>query len=121
MNWSSFQVMGMSLLISSCSAISTISSEERLAVLDRGKQVFDTYCASCHGLALRGTEIGPPLIWDLYVSGHHSDRQFKKAIVQGVKQHHWRFGDMPSFKLKDEEVADVVVYVRQTLRDNGIR
>ncbi len=112
-----------SLVLSGCETV--VSQRENTRdneLLTLGRSVFLTYCAACHGTQLEGTDSGPPLIWNLYVPRHHSDRQFKKAIQEGVPQHHWSFGPMPAQRQLTEMEADAVVfYVRSTLRKHGIR
>jgi mono/diheme cytochrome c family protein len=60
------------------------------AGLDR----YQKLCAECHGEWADGTDKGPPLIHGYYVPSHHSDESFRRAILQGSKMHHWKFGDM---------------------------
>ncbi len=39
-----------------------------------GRQVFETLCAACHGMALRGTDVGSPLLHPFYAGGRsHGD------------------------------------------------
>ena len=87
-----------------------------------GQRAFDTACASCHGRFATGTDKGPPLLHDIYNPGHHADEAFFRAARQGVRQHHWRFGDMPVRpKVSDEQLAQIVRYVRELQEANGIR
>lgn len=118
-----FGVVGLVLIgLSACNTNYTLSSEERLIKVEQGREIFSENCAVCHADTLLGTEKGPPLISNLYVSNHHSDRQFRVAVSEGVKQHHWYFGDMPPIpSLSDDEVDDVIFYVRSILKENGIR
>lgn len=45
-----------------------------------------------------------------------------RAVRQGVRGHHWRFGDVPPVEgVSDEELAQIVAYVRTVQRANGIR
>jgi len=52
-------------------------------------------CAECHGQWAEGTDQGPTLIHGYYVSSHHSDQAFYRAILMGSPIHHWDFGDIP--------------------------
>jgi mono/diheme cytochrome c family protein len=91
------------------------------AELAAGQAVFDRACADCHGPAATGTDVGPPLVHRVYEPRHHSDFAFRLAIRQGVRAHHWRYGDMPPVPgLDDEEVELVIAYIRQLQRDAGI-
>lgn len=86
-----------------------------------GKVAFDANCAQCHGTNGAGTKQGPPFVNDIYNPGHHSDIAFSYAVRQGVRRHHWPFGDMPAQpKVTDAQVADIVRYVRELQEANGI-
>lgn len=86
-----------------------------------GANLFTRYCAVCHGAVGDGTDKGPPLIHRVYEPGHHSDVSFVIAVRQGVRAHHWRFGDMPPVDgVGDEEIARIIAFVRAVQRANGI-
>jgi hypothetical protein len=43
------------------------------------------------------------------------------AVQQGVRSHHWKFGDMPRQEgLTKADVAGITTYVRALQRANGI-
>ncbi len=86
-----------------------------------GKRVYDANCASCHGINGAGGEMGPPLVHDIYNPGHHADEAFIRAVRFGVSQHHWNFGNMmPQPKVSFEETRDIIRYIRELQRANGI-
>jgi mono/diheme cytochrome c family protein len=86
-----------------------------------GKIAFDENCAACHGPKASGTENGPPLIHRIYEPSHHADFAFVRAARQGVKAHHWRFGDMaPVEGVTDKQIEWITRYVREVQRANGI-
>ncbi len=86
-----------------------------------GKKVFDANCAACHGANGAGSDKGPPLVHDIYNPGHHDDRSFLRAVKRGVRQHHWRFGDMaPVPRISEQEITAIVRYVRELQLANGI-
>ena len=60
-----------------------------------GESLFNAKCSLCHGANAAGTNQGPPLIDRIYEPGHHPDVSFRVAVRQGVRQHHWQFGNMP--------------------------
>ena len=95
-----------------------LSGEARL-----GKRVFDENCAACHGANAAGQDgVAPPLVHRIYEPGHHADFAFQRAVRQGVRAHHWRFGDMPPVEgLSDTDIARATLYVRELQRENGIR
>jgi hypothetical protein len=46
---------------------------------------------------------------------------FLMAVTQGVRAHHWTFGDMPPQEgLTQGDVRAIVAYVRELQRFNGI-
>ena len=57
-----------------------------------------------------------------YRPGHHGDAAFAMAVRNGVRQHHWRFGNMPPQpQVSDRELKAIVRYVREMQIANGIR
>ena len=88
----------------------------------QGNSVFDANCASCHGVHASGTDQGPPLVHKIYEPGHHADFAFVRAVRNGVRAHHWPYGDMaPVEGLSDEKVSQIIVYVRELQKANGIK
>ncbi|MBT8435208.1 MAG: c-type cytochrome [Gammaproteobacteria bacterium] len=87
----------------------------------RGAELFRQNCSSCHGRAGSGSNTGPPLVHETYNPSHHADLAFHLAVKNGVRRHHWRFGDMPPQpQVSPEAVADIVAYVRELQRRAGI-
>lgn len=87
-----------------------------------GKSLYEAHCASCHGADLNGTEVGPPMLHRIYEPSHHSDAAFQMAVGQGVRAHHWQFGDMPPIEgLTPDDVAHITAYIRMHQRRVGIR
>lgn len=92
----------------------------------KGKQIFDQHCATCHGLDLKGNEKGdkkgPPLLHKVYEPSHHGDATFQLAAKNGVRAHHWPYGDMaPVPQVTPDDVAHITAYVRAEQRKVGIR
>lgn len=86
-----------------------------------GGQLFAENCARCHGEIADGTNMGPPLVHRLYEPGHHPDFSFQNAVKHGVISHHWDFGDMaPVPGLSEDEVAQIIAYIRELQREGGI-
>ncbi|HRY01632.1 MAG: cytochrome c [Hyphomicrobiales bacterium] len=91
------------------------------AQAEAGKKAFASNCAQCHGANGAGTDKGPPLIHDIYNPGHHADEAFFMAAKFGVRQHHWRFGDMPPLpQASQDDIAKIVRYIRELQVANGI-
>ena len=88
----------------------------------KGEALFNRHCAQCHGRGGRGSDQGPPLVHRIYEPSHHSDMTFYMAVKQGVRAHHWQFGDMPPREgVSAEEVGHIIAYVRREQRRAGIR
>ncbi|MFT7448634.1 MAG: mono/diheme cytochrome c family protein [Glaciecola sp.] len=87
-----------------------------------GKLAFDAKCAACHGANAAGQDgVAPPLVHKIYEPNHHGDASFLLAAKNGVRAHHWRFGNMPPVEgLTDGDVKMIVAYVRELQRANGI-
>lgn len=86
-----------------------------------GADLYAANCAQCHGTDATGTDQGPPFVHDVYVPSHHADGAFLLAVRNGVQPHHWDFGPMPPRPgLSDQDVADIVAYVRSVQRDAGL-
>ena len=85
-----------------------------------GETLYQANCAACHGIDLRGTDQGPSHLSIVYEPNHHGDAAFILAAKQGVRAHHWRFGDMaPIEGLTDDDLAAIVAYVRENQRIHG--
>lgn len=88
----------------------------------RGQRLFEANCAACHGRNGRGTDTGPPLVHPVYRPSHHADLPFHLAVKNGVRQHHWNFGNMDPVKgVTPENAADIIAYVRKEQRAAGVR
>ena len=85
-----------------------------------GETVYQARCASCHGADLRGTSEGPSQLSIVYEPGHHGDDSYRSAIRNGVRQHHWGFGDMPAVPdITDGQIESVIEYIRTEQQRNG--
>jgi len=88
-----------------------------------GERAFEAKCASCHGKNAVGQNgVAPPLIHKIYEPSHHADMAFVLAVRNGVRSHHWPFGDMPPVEgLTQADVQYIAKYVRELQRENGIK
>lgn len=89
---------------------------------NEGKALYVESCASCHGENAAGIKgKGPTFMHKVYNPGHHGDGAFLIAAKNGVRQHHWRFGNMPPVEgIKSEDVAKIIVYIRELQKANKI-
>jgi mono/diheme cytochrome c family protein len=86
-----------------------------------GQALFKANCSQCHGGNAGGTEQGPPLIHKYYEPNHHGDGAFFRAAKNGVRAHHWRFGNMPPVQtVTRADVSKIVAFVREVQKANGI-
>ncbi|KAE9625893.1 c-type cytochrome [Parasedimentitalea maritima] len=88
-----------------------------------GEKAFNAKCAACHGANATGLEgLAPPLVHKIYEPSHHGDEAFYRAVQNGVRAHHWSFGDMPPVEgLTRGDVKGIVAYIRELQQENGIR
>ncbi len=122
--------LGFATLLTACSVP---DQEERLAnqglppsdfVGDKnlGRELYSKNCASCHGLMMNGSTQGPPLNHKVYEPSHHANLAFYRAVKDGVRAHHWKFGDMPpQTQVTPKDAAHIIAYVRVRQERSGIR
>jgi mono/diheme cytochrome c family protein len=78
-----------------------------------GESLYVAHCQGCHGTYALGTKAGPPLVHGIYLAPHHADAAFVLAVRNGVRAHHWTFGDMPPVPEVDEDGATrITAYLR---------
>jgi mono/diheme cytochrome c family protein len=94
------------------------------ASMDRGKKVYETYCLACHQADGSGVpRLNPPVIKTKWVLG--DKKELITIILKGMDERIEVDGDeynnvMASHAfLKDEEVADVLTYVRNSFGNKG--
>jgi mono/diheme cytochrome c family protein len=88
----------------------------------KGAVLYQRNCLRCHGNAGNGSNQGPPLVHKTYNSSHHADLAFNLAVKNGVRRHHWRFGDMPPQpEVTPQDIGHIVVYVRNLQQRAGIK
>lgn len=87
-----------------------------------GSKAFAANCSACHGANAAGNEgVGPPLVHKIYEPSHHGDMAFVLAAKNGVRQHHWPYGNMPPVEgVSDADIKAIIAYVRTLQRANGI-
>ena len=108
--------------VSASSPADLAAAEKPLPVeLKEGEAKFQNFCSQCHGLQGKGTDQGPPLVHKIYEPNHHADMAFQRAAAQGVRAHHWKFGNMPKIEgVVPEDVTQIIGYIRWLQRQAGI-
>ena len=102
-------------------AAETITIPTFSAEAKAGRSLFEENCMTCHGKHATGSDQGPPLVHIIYEPNHHADISFIFAVRNGVRAHHWRFGNMaPVEGVSDEDTLKIIRYVRELQRANGI-
>jgi len=98
--------------------------DERTAteLVKEGRTLYESSCAACHGMDLKGSDGGPSFLDPIYAPNHHPDEAFRSAAKNGVRQHHWNFGDMPAQpRFTDADIDAIIAYVRSEQREAGIK
>ena len=120
-------ILGVGVLVWTLSQPSQDSVGQAMETGDAGSStagvpIVEAKCAACHGANAAGQDgVAPPLVHKIYESGHHGDAAFMLAARNGVRAHHWKFGNMPPVEgITDGEVKMIVEYVRELQQANGI-
>ncbi|WP_455199552.1 c-type cytochrome [Kaarinaea lacus] len=86
-----------------------------------GKKKFQENCASCHGQRLEGSKVGPPLLHGFYKPSHHNDASFYRAALNGVRAHHWNFGNMPRIEgVTRKDMDQIIPFIRWYQQEKGL-
>jgi mono/diheme cytochrome c family protein len=96
-----------------------------------GQQVYEQYCATCHGQEGKGQPgdwrakrangmYPPPPLDDTAHAWHHATPVLRRAIEEGSPP---GVGDMPPWKgkLTDRQIDDVIVYIKSLWSDEVYR
>jgi nitrite reductase (NO-forming) len=93
------------------------------ASIERGKDVYSAYCQSCHmdeGQGLEG--VFPPVAKSDYLMADKK-RSIEQVIygVKGEMKVNGKIynGEMPESDLRDEQVSDVLNYIRNSFGNKG--
>ena len=118
------------LLLAACDSVDPEARRQALhlpppgfkGIATQGEAPYQQYCAVCHGNRGQGSKQGPPLVDGVYRPAHHADLAFHMAVRDGLKQHHWKFGDMaPVPNVTPEDVGHIIAYIRREQQNAGIR
>jgi mono/diheme cytochrome c family protein len=107
------------ILICSALGLAFGSQPSLKASMDRGQKVYNTYCLACHQADGKGVpNLYPPMVRSSYVSG--DKKRLIGIVLKGMQGEIEVDGEvynnvMASHDfLKDEQVADVLTYVRNS-------
>lgn len=94
------------------------------ASIDRGKTVYTTYCIACHQADGNGVpNLNPPLAQTSYVLG--DKKKLAGIVLKGMNEEveingNYFSNNMPPQQfLKDQEIADVLTYVRNNFTNKA--
>jgi mono/diheme cytochrome c family protein len=114
------------IFVLSLSAICFLSFKQKFdlkASIARGKEVYTAQCVSCHQEQGEGIEdVFPPLAKSDYLMADktRSIKQTLHGVSGEIKVNGKTYsGEMTGFDLTDEEVSDVLNYVRNTWGNKG--
>ncbi|MFQ5597259.1 MAG: c-type cytochrome [Nitrospiria bacterium] len=119
-------VIVLGVVFSACSDTTQPQPDARPAMaapseLSDAERLFNSNCAGCHGIGAVGTDRGPSFLSKIYEPSHHGDDAFRLAARNGVRAHHWTFGNMPKISgVSPAEIDRIISYVRWIQRENGI-
>ncbi len=120
----------LTLLLSACERVSENQAQSSFHLPPegfvgdsaKGAELYRQNCQSCHGVGGKGSNQGPPFLHKTYNPNHHADLAFHLAAKNGVRAHHWSFGDMkPLPNVSPETVGHIIAYVRDIQRAAGIK
>ena len=117
-----YRMLAPSAPVATGAALANVQVPDLSPGAQEGEKLFNRSCGSCHGTNAAGQDgIAPPLIHKIYEPNHHGDASFHLAAKNGVRAHHWQFGNMPPVEgITDPELDSIVVYIRELQRANGV-
>lgn len=103
-SWIILSQVGMALALTSC-----VTNPDDRAPVNLGRGVAERQCSGCHAVALTGASPRPdaPALRDLYK--RYALEDLRHAFLAGVHVGH---PDMPTFRLKHQEVDRLLIYLR---------
>ncbi|NNF65647.1 MAG: cytochrome c [Acidimicrobiia bacterium] len=108
------------MLLVACGVTDSAPVDRSASTLSQGADLYQANCMVCHGSDLRGTDLGPPFLSEVYRPNHHADAAFLLAVQTGSRAHHWNFGDMPPIAGIDaDDIASITAYVRSVQEAEG--
>jgi cytochrome c oxidase cbb3-type subunit 3 len=80
-------------------------------MLDRGRQVYGIHCRSCHGVDLRGGDMGGPNLLRSDVMLNDQNGELLQPVVRGSRAN----GGMAAIDIPQDDVTAVAVYIHSVL------
>jgi len=83
------------------------------AAIERGKSIYSTNCAFCHGADTRGGDGGPSLLRSSLVLDDQNGERIAPVVQNGRADQ-----GMPKFAMTNDQIADIAAFLH-TFRVNG--
>jgi cytochrome c oxidase cbb3-type subunit III len=83
------------------------------AAIDRGRAIYSTNCAFCHGADARGGDGGPSLLRSSVVLDDQNGEQIGPVVQNGRPER-----GMPKFGMNGDQIADIAIFLH-TFGING--
>jgi cytochrome c oxidase cbb3-type subunit 3 len=87
------------------------------AQIAHGKALYAVNCVSCHGVDLRGGDLGGPNLLRSEVALSDQNGEMIVPIIQGAR----RDAGMPAIPISQEDSAAVAAYIRSVLETIGVQ
>ena len=84
-----------------------------------GEQVYADRCAACHGRDFQGSAQAPSHLDPYFAPDNTSDDDYRNAIRNGAETSEFDFGAMPALNLDDQQITDVIAYIRSIQEERG--
>jgi cytochrome c oxidase cbb3-type subunit 3 len=84
-------------------------------LIERGRGVYSATCAACHGVDLRGGQLGGPNLLRSLVVLNDKEGELISPIVKGSRAER----GMPPLPLPDDDIRAVAEYVHSVLATSG--
>ncbi|GJL79820.1 MAG: hypothetical protein NPINA01_28090 [Nitrospinaceae bacterium] len=101
------------LFVASCAPEATKEVPQEFKA---GQKYYHKVCSNCHGADAMGKHTQAPRLIDAeYIEENFSDEEFSETIIHGINK-------MPSqrSKLTDEEIAEIIKYLRYSQKIAGL-
>lgn len=100
------------LVLAALAALSVVSIQTALADDPPGANLFNTYCAACHGKEGKGG--GAPAIGDAAYLSSHDEATMAQITASGTAKGMPAWSKAKGGMLSDDQIASIVAYLRGT-------
>ena len=97
------------MLAASALAVSSVSAQDRTAMLKRGESLLTKNCARCHAIGKAGASPHPAAPAFRTLSRKYPIDGLQEALGEGLLVGH---PDMPEFIFESEDVGAIIAYLK---------